>query len=110
MTPHLMATDGTRQAAEAVDFCQKLNAMVAATAAVKKKYNTACTRVHPTTALLEEEQRAVAILTEEARAVVALIEPPSPTPPPAPADHAAPSDDDYEATVIVNIHVQATAV
>jgi hypothetical protein len=51
-----------------------------------------------------------AVLVEEARAVVALIEPPSPTPPPAPTGRAAPSDDDYKAVVIANIHVQATGV
>jgi hypothetical protein len=35
----------------------------------------------------------------------ALIEPPSPTPPLAPTGCAAPSDNDYEATVIANIHI-----
>jgi hypothetical protein len=29
---------------------------------------------------------------------------------PSPAGHAAPSDDDYEAAVIANIHIQATGV
>jgi hypothetical protein len=41
---------------------------------------------------------------------VALIESLSPTSPPAPAGCAAPSDDDYEAAVIANIHVQAVRV
>jgi hypothetical protein len=41
---------------------------------------------------------------------VALIEPPSPTPPLAPTGRAAPSDDDYEATVNASIHVQAAGI
>jgi hypothetical protein len=42
--------------------------------------------------------------------VAALIEPPSPTSPPAPASHAVLPDDDYEAAIIANIHVQAAGV
>jgi hypothetical protein len=79
-------------------------------AAAKKKYNAAHARVLPTTALLEEEERVTIVLTEEAHATAALIEPPLPTPPLAPAGHAAPSDDDYEAVIIANIHVQTVAV
>jgi hypothetical protein len=30
--------------------------------------------------------------------------------PPVPASHATPSDDDYKAAVIINIHVQAASV
>jgi hypothetical protein len=105
-----MAADDARQAAEAAKFRQKLDTMVAA-AADAKKYDAARAQVLATTALLEEE-RAAAALAEKARVAAALIEPPSPmpTPPPAPAGHAAPSDDDYEATVIANIHVQAVDV
>jgi hypothetical protein len=42
--------------------------------------------------------------------VGALIEPPSPTPTPTPTDRVVPSDDDYEAAVVINIHVQAAGV
>jgi hypothetical protein len=99
-----MATDDARQAAEAVEFRQKLDAMVAA-ATDTKKYDVARARVLSTTALLEEEEeRTTVVLAEEPHAVVALIEPPAPTLPLAPAGRAAPSDDDYEATVIANIH------
>jgi hypothetical protein len=70
-----MATDDAHQAAEAVEFRQKLDAMVAVTNDTKKKYDTACVRVLAATAVL--------------------------------ASRAAPSDDDYEAAVIANIHVQA---
>jgi hypothetical protein len=101
-----MATADARQAAE---LRQKLDAMVAAAADVKE-YNAARARVLAATVLLEEEQRAATALAEEARAVAALIEPPSPMPPLAPTGRAAPLDDDYEAAVIANIHVQAAGV
>jgi hypothetical protein len=39
--------------------------------------------------------------------MVALIEPPPPTLPTASTGGTTPSDDDYEAAVIANIHVQA---
>jgi hypothetical protein len=75
--------------------------MVATTADAKKKYDAARTWVPAATVQLEEEQRTTVILVEEAHTVVALIEPHVPTPP---------SDDDYEAAVITNIHVQAVSV
>jgi hypothetical protein len=84
--------------------------MVAAAANVNKKYDVARARVLAATSLLDEERRMAAVLVEEAHAMVALIEPPSPTPPPAPTSRAAPSDDDYKAIVIANIHVQAADV
>jgi hypothetical protein len=105
-----LATDDARQAAEAVEFQQKLDTMVATTANAIKKYDATHTRVLATTTLLEEEKRAAAVLTEEAHAAVTLIKAPTPTPPQAPASHAAPSDDDYEAAVITNIHVKAASV
>jgi hypothetical protein len=80
--------------------------------AAAKKYDAASARALAGTMLLEEEHATV-ILAEEVRTVVALVEPPSPTlppPPPALAGHAAPSDDDYEATVITNINVQDAGV
>jgi hypothetical protein len=104
-----MATDDTRQAAEAAEFRQKLDAMVTA-ADAKKKHDAACAWVLAATVLLKEEQCTAAVLAEEARTAVALIEPPSPTSPLAPAGRAAPLDDDYEVAVIANIHVQAAAV
>jgi hypothetical protein len=107
---HRDTTDDARQAAEAAEFWQKLDTMVATIADVKKKYDTARAQVLAATALLEEEQCTVVVLTEEAHATVALIEPPSPMPPLAPASHAAPSDNDYETVVIANIHVQAAGV
>jgi hypothetical protein len=101
-----MASDDTRQATEAAEFWQKLNAMVATTAYAKKMYDATRARVLATTALLEEEQHVAAALAEEAHTAAALIEPPSPTlPPPAPAGHIAPLDNDYEAAIIDNIHV-----
>jgi hypothetical protein len=42
--------------------------------------------------------------------VATMIEPPSPTPPMAPAGDAALLDDDYEAAIIANVHVQAADV
>jgi hypothetical protein len=74
--------------------------MVATTADAKKKYDAARTWVPAATVQLEE-QRTTVILVEEAHTVVALIEPHVPMPP---------SDDDYEAAVITNIHVQAVGV
>jgi hypothetical protein len=100
-----MASDDTRQATEAAEFWQKLNAMVATTTYAKKMYDAARARVLAATALLEEEQHVAAALAEEAHTAAALIEPPSPTLPPAPADHIAPLDNDYEAAIIDNIHV-----
>jgi hypothetical protein len=104
-----MATDDDRQVAEASEFQKKHDAKVA-TAVVKKRYDTARTRVLATTMLLEEEERAATVLTEEGRTATALIEPPSPTPPPAPTGCTAPSDDDYEVAVITNIHVHGAGV
>jgi hypothetical protein len=77
-----MAADNARQAAEAAEFRQKLDTMVAA-AADAKKYDAARARVLAATALLEEE-RAAAALAEKARVAAALIEPPSPMPTPPP--------------------------
>jgi hypothetical protein len=106
-----MATDDDRQAAKAAEFQKKLNAMVAATATdVKKRYNATRTRILAATVLLEEEEHMVGILAEEAHAMAALIEPPSPTPPSALAGRAASSDNDYEATIIANIHIQAAGM
>jgi hypothetical protein len=82
--------------------------MVIATS--KKRYDAAHARVLTVTVLLEEEQCTTTILTEEAHSTVVLIEPPSPTPPPAPSGGAALSNDDYEAIVIANVHIQATGV
>jgi hypothetical protein len=82
-------------------FSQILGAIVTVTANAKK-YDAAHARVLATSALLEEEQHAAAVLAKEARAMVALIEPPSPIPPPAPVGRVA--------TIIANIHVQATGV
>jgi hypothetical protein len=41
---------------------------------------------------------------------VAQVKPPSPTPPPYTAGCIALSDGNYEAAVITNIHIQATAM
>jgi hypothetical protein len=84
--------------------------MVATTTSAKKMYDATRARVLATTSLLEEEQHTAAILTKEAHAVAALIKPPLPTPPLAPISRTAPSDDDYEATIITNIHIQATSI
>jgi hypothetical protein len=105
LTPLPIATDDARQAAEATEFWQKLDAMVVATTNAKKKYYVARARVLATTALLEEEEHATVVLTEEACTMAALIELPSPTPAPTLAGRATPSDDDYEAAVIANIHI-----
>jgi hypothetical protein len=78
-----MATDDARQAAEDVEFRQKLDAMVATTADANnkyKKYDATHARVLATTALLEEKC-AAAILTEEAHTAVTMIKAPSPKPP-----------------------------
>jgi hypothetical protein len=104
-----MATNNDRQAAEAIEFWKKLDAMVIA-ATNTKKYDAIRTRVVAVHALLEEEERATATLAEEACVTVALIEPPLPTPSPAPTSCAAPSDEDYEVVVIANIHVQTTSM
>jgi hypothetical protein len=84
--------------------------MVIAATNAKKKYDATHARVLAATALLKQEEHAATALTEEAHAAASLIEPPSPTPPPAPVSCAALSDDDYEAAVISNIHVQAAGV
>jgi hypothetical protein len=84
--------------------------MVVVAVDAKKKYDAACAWVLATTILLKEEQRTAAVLIEEARISVAMIEPPSPTLTLAPAGRATRSDDDYEAAVITNIHVQATGM
>jgi hypothetical protein len=106
-SPPPMANDDARQAAMAVEFQQKLNATVAV--AVKKKYDASRAQILAATVLLEEEQRAAAVLAEEDRATEALIEP-LPMLTPAPTGRATPSDDDYEAAVIANIHVEAIGV
>jgi hypothetical protein len=74
-----MTTDNDRQAAEAIEFWKKLDAMVT-TATNIKKYDVARIWVVAVTVLLEEEQRAAAALAEEACVVAALIEPPLPMP------------------------------
>jgi hypothetical protein len=84
--------------------------MIAAAADAKKKYDTADARVLAATTLLKEEQCAAAVLTREAHAAAALIEPPSPTLPLDLTSRAASSDDDYEAAIITNIHVQVIGV
>jgi hypothetical protein len=66
-----MVTDDDHQAVEATEFRRELDAMVAATADAKKKYDAACAQFLATTMLLEE-QCATAVLTE-AHAAVALI-------------------------------------
>jgi hypothetical protein len=77
MTLPLMVTDDAHQAAEAVEFWQKLDATVAAAADAKKKYDTFHTQLLAVTALLEEDH-VFAALAKEARAALALIKPPSP--------------------------------
>jgi hypothetical protein len=84
--------------------------MVPAATDTKNKYDATRAQVLAATALLEEEKCVATVLVEEACTAVALIEPPSHTPPLAPVGRVAPSDDDYEAVIITNIHVQATAV
>jgi hypothetical protein len=100
-----MATDDDRHAAKATEFWKKLDAMVATTVDARKRYDATHARVLAATKLLEEEQRVAAILAKEAHIAAVLIEAPSPMPPPAPVGHAAPSDDNYEAIVIANIHI-----
>jgi hypothetical protein len=108
--PPLMALDNDRQAAEAVEFWKKLNAMVATTIDVKQRYDAAHARGFASTVLLEGEERASVIPVEEAHAAATLIEPPSRTSPLAPAGRTALSDDDYGVAVIANIHIQAVGV
>jgi hypothetical protein len=84
--------------------------MITAATDVKKRYDAARAWDLTTTALLEEEQLMTAILTKEARAAVAMIKATSPTPPLASASGTASSDNDYEAVIIGNIHVQASSV
>jgi hypothetical protein len=84
--------------------------MVTTAVDVKKWYNATHTQVLAATTLLEEDERIAAILVDEAHTAVILIEPTSPTPPLTPVCGAAPSNGDYEAVVIANVHVQATGV
>jgi hypothetical protein len=100
-----MAIDDNRLATEATEFRKKLDAMVVAASDVKKRYDAARARVLAPTTLLEEEHCAAAILAKEVHVAVALIELPLPTPSLGPTGSTAPSDDDYEAVVIANVHV-----
>jgi hypothetical protein len=84
--------------------------MVTTMTDMKKRYDVGCGRVLATTALLEEEEHTATVLAKEARATAALIEPPLPMLPAVPTGPATSSNDDYEATVIANIHVQAASV
>jgi hypothetical protein len=105
-----MAQDDDRQVAEATEFRQKLEAMVAAAEDAKKKAAAARTHVLAAAALLEQVQRAVAQLDEAARAVVRLIKPPAPPSNPAPDNSSSSNPDNYEAVVIANLHLQASGV
>jgi hypothetical protein len=105
VTPPSIATDDAHQDVKVTEFWQKLDAMVAAIVNTKKKYDTTHAQVLAATTLLEEEERATFALTEEARATMALIEPPSSMSPRTPTGHTAPTDDDYKAAIIANIHV-----
>jgi hypothetical protein len=73
--------------------------MVAAAEDVRKKVAAAHTRV-----------LAAAALNEAARAASQLIEVPSPPSTPAPSGSSSSNADDYEATIIANLHVQASGV
>jgi hypothetical protein len=102
-----MATDDNRQAAE---FGNKLNIGVTAAIDAKKRYDAAHARVLTATALLEEKEHVTIVFVKEGHATTVLIEPPSPTSPPGPARGTALSNDDYEAKVIANVHIQAADV
>jgi hypothetical protein len=102
--------DDDRQVAEAVEFRQNLEAMVAAAEEAKKKAAAARTSVLAAAALLEQEQRAATVLDEAAQAAVQLIEASAPPSTPAPDGSSSSTDDDYEAAIIANLHVQASSV
>jgi hypothetical protein len=102
--------DDDRQVAEAVEFRQNLEAMVAAAEEAKKKAAAARTSVLAAAALLEQEQRAATVLDEAAQAAVQLIEASAPPSTPAPNGSSSSTDDDYEAAIIANLHVQASSV
>jgi hypothetical protein len=106
----LMAQDDDRQVAEAVEFRQKLEAMVVAAEDTKKKAATARTRVLVAAALLEQEQRIATALDEVAQAAVWLIEPPAPPSTLASDSSSSSNADDYKAAVIANLHLQASSV
>jgi hypothetical protein len=105
-----MANNDKRQAAEAAEFKQKLEAMVAAADDTKKKAAAARSRVLAATALLEEEQRAAAALDEVARAAALMIEPPSPSPVMAVSASQLSDAIKSEAAIVANLHVQASGV
>jgi hypothetical protein len=102
--------DDDRQVAEAIEFRQNLEAMVAAAEEAKKKAAAARTSVLAAAALLEQEQRAATVLDEAAQAAVQLIEASAPPSTPAPDGSSSSTDDDYEAAIIANLHVQASSV
>jgi hypothetical protein len=102
--------DDDRQVAEAVEFRQNLEAMVAAAEEAKKKAAAARTSVLAAAVLLEQEQRAATVLDEAAQAAVQLIEASAPPSTPAPDGSSSLTDDDYEAAIIANLHVQASSV
>jgi hypothetical protein len=102
--------DDDRQVAEAVEFRQNLEAMVAAAEEAKKKAAAARTSVLAAAALLEQEQRAATVLDEAAQAAVQLIEASAPPSTPTPDGSSSSTDDDYEAAIIANLHVQASSV
>jgi hypothetical protein len=102
--------DDDRQVAEAVEFRQNLEAMVAAAEEAKKKAAAARTSVLAAAALLEQERRAATVLDEAAQAAVQLIEASAPPSTPAPDGSSSSTDDDYEAAIIANLHVQASSV
>jgi hypothetical protein len=104
--------DDDRQVAEAIEFRQNLEAMVAAAEEAKKKAAAARTSVLAAAALLEQEQRAATVLDEAAQAAVQLIKASAPPSTPAPdgSGSSSSTDDDYEAAIIANLHVQASSV
>jgi hypothetical protein len=81
--------------------------MVVAVDEVKKKAIAVRTRVLVAAMLLEQEQHATAALNEVAQDVVRLIEVSTPPSTTAPDGSSSSNTDDYEATVITNLHVQA---
>jgi hypothetical protein len=106
----LMGEDNNRQVADAAEFQQKLEAMVAAAEDAKKKAAAACTWVLTAVALLEQEQRGAATLDEAAQAAVRLIKAPIPPSTLAPGSSSSLNADDYKAAVITNLHVQASSI